>query len=43
MSIRVACAVLGISESRHRYKAKLNTENEEIADWLLQITGCHRN
>lgn len=43
VSIRVACAVFGISESCYRYEAKLNTENEEIADWLLRITGCHRN
>ncbi|WP_150613664.1 IS3 family transposase [Pandoraea terrigena] len=43
VSIRVACAVFGISESCYRYAAKLNTENEEIADWLLRITGCHRN
>jgi putative transposase len=35
--------VLGISESCDRYEAKLNTENKEIADWLLRITGCHRN
>ena len=43
VSIRVACAVFGISESCYRYEAKLNTQNEEIADWLLRITGCHRN
>lgn len=43
VSIRMACAVFGISESCYRYQAKLNTENEEIADWLLRITGCHRN
>ena len=36
-------AVFGISESCYRYEAKLNTENEEIADWLMRITGCHRN
>ena len=35
--------VFGISESCYRYEAKLNTENEEIADWLMRITGCHRN
>lgn len=40
VSIRVECAVFGISESCYRYEAKLNTENEEIADWLLRITGC---
>ena len=40
-----SCGVLvfGISESCYRYEAKLNTENEEIADWLMRITGCHRN
>ena len=43
VSIRVACTVFGISESCYRYEAKLNTENEEIADWLMRITGCHRN
>ena len=43
VSIRVACTVFGISESCYRYEAKLNTENEEIADWLVRITGCHRN
>ncbi|MDP9651587.1 hypothetical protein J2793_007062 [Paraburkholderia caledonica] len=43
VSIRVACAVFGISDSCYRYEAKLNTESEEIADWLLRITGCHRN
>jgi putative transposase len=41
--IRVACAVFDISESCYRYEAKLSTENEEIAEWLLRITGCHRN
>jgi putative transposase len=41
--VRVECLVFGISESRYRYKAKLNTEGEEIADGLLRITGCHRN
>ncbi|MGS0895999.1 IS3 family transposase [Burkholderia stagnalis] len=43
VSIRVVYAVFGISESCYRYEAKLNTKNEEIADWLLRITGCHRN
>ena len=33
--------MFGISESCYRYEAKLNTEN--VADWLMRITGCHRN
>jgi putative transposase len=41
-TVRVACAIAGISRSCYRYEAKLNTENQEIADWLLRITGCHR-
>jgi hypothetical protein len=32
VSIRVACAVFGISESCCRYEKKLSTESEEIAD-----------
>ena len=42
VSIRVACAVFSISESCYRYKAKLSTENAEIADWLLRLTAAHK-
>ena len=42
LTIRAACVGFGISESCYRYEAKLNTENEEIAEWLLRITGAHR-
>lgn len=38
MSIRLACVCLGISESCFYYQSKLNTENEQIADWLLRLT-----
>ena len=31
-------AVLSIHETRYRYHVKLSTENDEIADWLLQLS-----
>jgi len=42
VSVRVACAVVGISESCYRYSAKLSTENQLIADWLLELTEDHK-
>lgn len=42
VSIRVACAVFGISESCYRYQPILSTENAEIADWLLRLTATHK-
>jgi putative transposase len=42
VSVRVACAVLGVSESCYRYEAKLSTENALIADWLLRLTETHK-
>ena len=41
-TIRTACQVFRISEHCYRYKAILNTENEQIADWLLRLTVTHR-
>ena len=41
-SVRVACAVVGISESCYRYKGKLSTENLLVADWLLRLTEAHK-
>jgi putative transposase len=38
VSIRVACETFGISETCYRYCARLGTENEEIADWLIRLT-----
>lgn len=38
VSIRVACEIFGISETCYRYCARLSTENEEIADWLIRLT-----
>jgi len=42
VSIRTACACVGISESCYRYKAKLSDENALIADWLLRLTHTHK-
>ncbi len=41
--IRLACAAFGISEACYRYRPKLATENEEIADHLLRLTHNQRN
>lgn len=38
VSIRLACAAFGISESCYRYQPKLSSENAEIADWLIRLT-----
>ena len=42
VSIRVACAALGISETCFRYQPKLSDENAEIADWLLRLTHTYK-
>jgi len=42
ISIRMACRLLGISETCYRYRAKLSDENAHIADWLLRLTTTHR-
>ncbi|MBV1875092.1 MAG: IS3 family transposase [Cycloclasticus sp.] len=41
-NIRISCAVFSISETCYRYQAKLSTENDEIADWLLRLTTTHK-
>ncbi|KZN55772.1 hypothetical protein N482_04680 [Pseudoalteromonas luteoviolacea NCIMB 1942] len=38
ISIKLACMAFGISEKCYRYQAKLNSENAEIADWLVKLT-----
>ncbi len=38
VSIRLACAAFGISETCYRYPPILSRENEEIADWLIRLT-----
>ena len=42
VSVRLACESLSLSESCFYYRPKLSTENEEIADWLLRLTTCHK-
>ena len=43
MAISRACMAFGISETCYRYTPKLNAENEQIAQWLLKLTGANRN
>jgi putative transposase len=43
VSIRLACAAFGISESCYRYQAKCTAENIDIADWLIRLTHNQRN
>lgn len=42
VSIVLACATFCISETCYRYRPMRNDENEEIADWLLRLTACHK-
>ncbi len=39
-SIRTVCLIFYISETCYRYQAKLSSENEVIADWLLRLTSA---
>ena len=34
---------LSISETCYRYEAKLSSENEQIAEWLIRVTENQRN
>jgi putative transposase len=43
MSVRVACAAFGISQTCYRYQATLSAENAEVADWLERLTQSQRN
>lgn len=42
-NIRLACQTFSISETCYRYRAKLQHENAEIADWLVRLTHNQRN
>lgn len=42
-SIRQACELFGVSQTCYRYKPKLSSQNEPIADWLLRLTHNQRN
>jgi len=41
VSIRVVCQCFLISETCYRYQPKLASDNEEIAQWLIQLTREH--
>lgn len=43
MSIRLACAAFGVSQTCYRYQAKQSEENEAIADWLIRLTHNQRD
>jgi putative transposase len=43
VSIRAACASFAISTTCYRYVRKLDAENAQIADSLVQLTETHRN
>jgi len=43
VTVRLACKAFSISEYCYRYEAKLNEENEIIADWLIRLTHNQRN
>lgn len=42
-SITLACTAFDISQTCFRYQAKLSSENDVIADWLVRLTGNQRN
>jgi putative transposase len=41
--IRVACQAFKVSEYCYLCERKLNTENEEVATWLIKLTINNRN
>ena len=43
ISIRLACDLFQVSQTCYRYQAKLNAENELIADWLVRLTANKKN
>jgi putative transposase len=43
ISVKLACITFSISEVCYRYRARLVDENNDIADWLIKLTGAHRS
>lgn len=41
--IRVACQAFRNSETYYRYERKFDSENEEVAMWLIKLTDNNRN
>lgn len=42
-SVTLACVAFGISQTCFHYQAKLSSENEVIAEWLIRLTTAQRN
>jgi len=42
-TVKLACQAFGISQTCYRYKAKLDAENNLIADWLVRLRNNQRN
>jgi putative transposase len=42
-TVKLACQALGISQTCYRCRAKLDAENDVIADWLVRLTNNQRN
>ena len=42
ISIRLVCEAFGISQTCYRHKAKMHSENEMIADWLIKLTTAYK-
>jgi putative transposase len=42
MPVKWTFQAFSISETSFRYEAKLNSENDEIADWLIRLTDNNR-
>ena len=43
ITTRLAFDIYQVSETCFRYDAKRNSENQEIADWLMRLTDNHRS
>ena len=42
VSVALACRTFSVSETCYRYGRKPDSDNEEIADWLLRLTTAHK-
>ena len=43
VSIRLACAAVGVSETCYHYRPINDAENQRIAGWLIRLTENRRN
>jgi putative transposase len=42
VSVALVCRTFEVSETCYRYGRKLDSENDEISDWLLRLTTAHK-